>query len=119
MKYENGTPIYIQIIEKIKTDILNGSLKQGEKLPSIQEMAVEMAVNQNTVSRVYKECETLGIIKTKRGIGSFVIDDADVINRLREEKIELLAKTFIGNLNALGCSRSKIHELVERIEEEK
>ena len=65
MKYDADIPIYVQIIEKIKNDILNGILVPGEKLPSIQDMAVTMEVNQNTISRAYKDCESLGIIETR------------------------------------------------------
>lgn len=118
MGYDTGMPIYVQIIERIKTDILNGTLAQGEKLPSIQDMAVKMAVNQNTVSRVYKECEAVGLIETKRGIGSFVIDNREVIDGFREEKMKLIIKTFIHDLEALGYSRSKIIDLVKSIDDE-
>ena len=113
MKYDTDIPIYVQIIEKIKNDILNGTLVPGEKLPSIQEMAVMMEVNQNTVSRAYKDCESLGIIETKRGIGSFVIDNQDLISRLRTEKVTCITKAFIHDLESLGYSRAEIIELIK------
>lgn len=106
-------PIYIQIIEKIKNDILNGTLVPGEKLPSMQEMAVTMEVNQNTILRAYKDCESLGIIETKRGIGSFVIGDQELINRLRTEKVTLIIDAFIRDLEALGYSRAEIIDLIK------
>lgn len=113
MKYDADIPIYVQIIEKIKNDILNGTLAQGEKLPSIQDMAVTMEVNQNTISRAYKDCESLGIIETKRGIGSFVIEDQALIDQLRTEKVRLIIQTFIHDLEALGYSRDQIIDLVK------
>ena len=113
MKYDADIPIYVQIIEKIKNDILNGILVPGEKLPSIQDMAVTMEVNQNTISRAYKDCESLGIIETKRGIGSFVIDNQALINQLRAEKVRLIIQAFIHDLEALGYSRDQIIDLVE------
>lgn len=113
MKYDTDIPIYVQIIEKIKNDILNGTLVPSEKLPSIQEMAVMMEVNQNTVSRAYKDCEALGIIETKRGIGSFVIGDQELINRLRTEKVTLIIDAFIRDLEALGYSRAEIIDLIK------
>ena len=114
MKYNTDIPIYIQIIEKIKTDILSGKLLQGERLPSIQEMAVAMDVNQNTISRVYKECESLGIIETKRGIGSFVVDNQALIDNLRSEKVRRITDTFMHDLQALGYSLPMILDLVKR-----
>ncbi|MGI5101372.1 GntR family transcriptional regulator [Treponema vincentii] len=113
MKYDADIPIYVQIIEKIKNDILNGILVPGEKLPSIQDMAVTMEVNQNTISRAYKDCESLGIIETKRGIGSFVIDNQALINQLRAEKVRLIIQAFIHDLEALGYSRDQIIDLVK------
>ena len=113
MKYDADIPIYVQIIEKIKNDILNGILVPGEKLPSIQDMAVTMEVNQNTISRAYKDCESLGIIETKRGIGSFVIDNQALINQLRTEKVRLIIQAFIHDLEALGYSRDQIIDLVK------
>ncbi|EEV20080.1 transcriptional regulator, GntR family [Treponema vincentii ATCC 35580] len=113
MKYDADIPIYIQIIEKIKNDILNGILVPGEKLPSIQDMAVTMEVNQNTISRAYKDCESLGIIETKRGIGSFVIENQALIDQLRTEKVRLIIQAFIHDLEALGYSRDQIIDLVK------
>ena len=113
MKYDTDIPIYIQMIEKIKNDILNGTLVPGEKLPSMQEMAVTMEVNQNTILRAYKDCESLGIIETKRGIGSFVIGDQKLINRLRTEKVTLIIDAFIRDLEALGYSRAEIINLIK------
>ena len=113
MKYDADIPIYVQIIEKIKNDILNGILVPGEKLPSIQDMAVTMEVNQNTISRAYKDCESLGIIETKRGIGSFVIENQALIDQLRTEKVRLTIQAFIHDLEALGYSRDQIIDLVK------
>lgn len=114
MKYDTDIPIYLQIIEKIKNDILNGTLVAGEKLPSIQEMAVTMDVNQNTIARAYKDCESLGIIETKRGIGSFVISDQALINRLRTEKVKLIINVCIQDLEAVGYARNEIIHLVTK-----
>jgi len=114
MKYDTDIPIYIQIIEKIKKNILNGTLAQGERLPSIQDMAVAMEVNQNTVCRVYKECEALGMIETKRGIGSFVVDDQKLIERLRTEQIRLIVDGFVHSLQELGLSKAEILKVLQR-----
>ncbi len=113
MKYDNTIPIYIQIIEKIKQDILTGARVQGEKMPSIQDMAVEMGVNQNTMYRVYKDCESLGIIETKRGIGSFVVSDPAIIENLRQEQINRIVQTFITGLKELHFSHAEIQKTLE------
>ncbi|MEL3906027.1 MAG: GntR family transcriptional regulator [Treponema sp.] len=120
MKYTANIPIYVQIIEKIKQDVLTGVLAQGEKLPSIQEMAVQMDVNQNTMFRAYKECETLGLLETKRGIGSFVVDDKAIIAQLRAEKVQLITDTFVHELKELGFSNDEMLAVLRStLEEEK
>ena len=113
MKYNNNIPIYMQIVEKIKHDILTGTLMQGAKLPSIQDMAVTMEVNQNTICRVYKECEMAGLIETRRGIGSFVIDDPNMIEKLRSEKIAQIADSYISGLRGLGFADEQMVEALQ------
>ncbi|MGP1454911.1 MAG: GntR family transcriptional regulator [Treponema sp.] len=114
MKYNNTVPIYMQIIEKIKHDILIGTLRPGTRLPSIQDMAVIMEVNQNTICRVYKECEMSGLIETKRGIGSFVIDDPAMIEKLRNEKITQIADSYMKGLRGLGFADEQMVAVLER-----
>jgi len=113
MKYNNNIPIYMQIVEKIKHDILTGTLMQGTRLPSIQDMAVTMEVNQNTICRVYKECEMAGLIETRRGIGSFVVDDPTMIEKLRSEKIAQIADSYISGLRGLGFTDKQMLEVLQ------
>lgn len=107
-------PIYQQLIERITGDIIRGTLKPGEKLPSVREYAIEAGVNANTMQRVYKELEQMEITETKRGQGSFVTEDVKKIFALRDEMKEQLAMSFIRNVEALGFSTS---EMVDYLQE--
>ena len=95
-------PIYQQLIDLITGEIIRGTLKPGEKLPSVRDYAVEAGVNANTMQRVYKELEQMEITETKRGQGSFVTEDEVKIAMLRNEMKEQLVTSFIQSVEALG-----------------
>ena len=101
-------PIYQQLVERITGEIIRGTLKPGEKLPSVREYAIEAGVNANTMQRVYRELEQMEITETKRGQGSFVTEDVKTIIELRDEMKEQLALTFIQNVEALGFSTAEM-----------
>jgi GntR family transcriptional regulator len=101
-------PIYQQLIDRILGDIMRGTLKAGEKLPSVREYAVEVGVNANTMQRVYKELEQMEITETRRGQGSFVTEDQKKILALRNEMKEQLVTTFLQNVAAFGFTTDEI-----------
>jgi len=92
--------IYRQICDRVKLDVARGTLKPGDRLPPIRDVAAEVRVNRNTVARAYQELEREGIIVSRAGTGSFVADaqsDLQLRERLRlvEEKVtELLVEAF-------------------------
>lgn len=76
MEFKEGKAIYIQIADYISETILKKKWKQGDRLPSVRELAVEIEVNPNTVMRSYSYLQDEGIIYNKRGIGYFVGEDS-------------------------------------------
>jgi GntR family transcriptional regulator len=66
------TPIYAQLERGLRAAIATGRLRPGEQLPTVRQLAVDLAVNANTVARVYAELERNGVLETRRGVGSFV-----------------------------------------------
>lgn len=67
-------PIYVQIMDEIRRAIVLGTLAPDEPLPSVRQLAVELRVNPNTVSQAYRELERQGIVRVRRGQGTFVLD---------------------------------------------
>jgi len=67
-------PIYVQIMDEIRRAIVLGTLARDEPLPSVRQLAVELRVNPNTVSQAYRELERQGIVRVRRGQGTFVLD---------------------------------------------
>jgi GntR family transcriptional regulator len=66
------TPIYTQLDRALRAAIASGRLRQGDQLPTVRQLAVELRINANTVARVYAELERAGVLETRRGVGSFV-----------------------------------------------
>jgi DNA-binding transcriptional regulator YhcF (GntR family) len=72
MEYKNTEPIYLQIGERIYENILNRHWQEGDRIPSIRELAIETEVNPNTVMKTYSHLQNAGIIQNQRGIGYFI-----------------------------------------------
>ncbi len=70
----SGIPIYVQLKEQIKKAVATGLLTEGEQMPSVRELALQLTINPNTVAKVYQELEREGVIQTARGLGSFVAE---------------------------------------------
>jgi GntR family transcriptional regulator len=68
----SGVPIYVQLKEQIKKAVAGRQMEEGEQLPSVRELALQLTINPNTVARAYQELEREGVIETARGLGSFV-----------------------------------------------
>lgn len=112
MKYDSNAPIYLQVIDAIKLDIINGKIAAGEKLPSGRDLAVMYTINPNTSARVYQELERQGICFTKRGMGTFVTEDLDLIKQCRNEMAEAVLNKFLVSLKELGISKEEAIEMI-------
>ena len=114
-KFDQSTPIYIQLIQKVKADIVSGKLRGGEKMPSVREFSETFKVNPNTVQRVFIELEREGITYSQRGIGTFVTEGVEVINKLKTTQAEGYAKRFTDEMIELGLTKNEIYEYLEKI----
>lgn len=115
MKYESNKPIYLQVMDSLKQKMVTGEINPGDQLPSTRLLAVEYDVNPNTAARVYKELEQEGICYTKRGEGTFVTDDPELIKNIREQTASNIIKRFIKDMKALGFD---MKEICKKIKEE-
>ena len=72
INFKSGKPVYLQIVDQIKSMAASGALRSGEALPSIRPLAEELRLNRNTVAKAYAELESLGVIETVPGRGCFL-----------------------------------------------
>ena len=110
---ENGVPIYRQIIQQIEYAILSGRMKQGDRLPTIRALAVELKTNPNTIARAYSELEILGILETQVGSGTYVSDKKPVPkNDSLNRKIREVVARFVQEMSDLGVERRELAALI-------
>ena len=82
--FRSDLPIYTQLVDRIKQDIVSGVLPPGEKLNSVRDLAAEAGVNPNTMQRALQELERDGLLYTQRTSGRYVTDDIATIQRCKE-----------------------------------
>ena len=115
-------PIYEQVIEEIKKELVRGELRPGEKLPSQRKLAKKIEVNPNTVQRAYREMDQRGLVETKRGRGTFIKDDDQVMIEIRKDMAETAVKEFIDEMISLGFEQKdiidKINDNLKRREQD-
>ena len=111
------TPIYAQLDRAIRGAIATRKLEPGAQLPTVRQLAVDLAVNANTVARVYAQLERDGILETRRGVGTFVRGDpsADDARKHRERELRELIRRFVGDAALLGYT---LPELINQLRHE-
>ena len=114
--YKDSRPIYEQVFDKLRMLILNGVLKQDEKIPSVRTLAMELSLNPNTIQRAYSELERQGYIYTVKGRGNFVSDTGQLKNEYRREIFGRLDEVIAAADNA-GMSRSELVDHIKNKEE--
>jgi GntR family transcriptional regulator len=115
--FDPSRPIYQQIVQEVKTRTIRGTYPVGGKLPSVRDLAAEMGVNPNTMSRAYTELERDGFLVTRRGEGSFVVDDQNRIDDERADLLEAAVQRFAAEVNELGLTAEQNDGLVQVIRE--
>lgn len=111
--FDEKAPIYLQIVEHIKMEIVAGRMRPGERMPSVREMAVTAKVNPNTVQRVYQELEREGITLTQRGTGSFITEDQAKLNQMTDEMSLGIIRTFADGMQRLGLTPEDILDRIQ------
>ncbi|MBS1859296.1 MAG: GntR family transcriptional regulator [Acidobacteria bacterium] len=111
----SGVPVYRQIIDQVLGGIAAGGLQPGTQLPTVRQVAVDLAINPNTVVRAYRELEIRGVIETQQGTGTFVGRQKvkrDEVERRR--RLSQLAGEFVSRAGAAGFT---VAELIEQLKE--
>ncbi|MCT4612004.1 MAG: GntR family transcriptional regulator [Clostridia bacterium] len=114
MEFDKSLPIYEQIKDRIRVKIIKGDYKPGDKLLSTREYAIKLSVNPNTMSRVFKDLEIEGVVFTKRGLGTFISEDKDLINNIKDEMLEDIVLNFIKSFKELNYSVESIKNIFEK-----
>ncbi|CAM4487035.1 GntR family transcriptional regulator [Paenibacillus endophyticus] len=119
IEFDNNLPIYLQIMNHIKKEIIVGKLKSGDKIPAVRELAVELQINPNTVQRAFQELEREQIVETKRGLGRYVTSEESKIMEIKKEMAGDLLGRFIHGMQELGFANQDIVNIVSQAVEDK
>ncbi|MCD7756037.1 MAG: GntR family transcriptional regulator [Firmicutes bacterium] len=107
LDYRDARPIYIQICDGVREQILTGILQQGDKLPSVRDMATQLTINPNTIQRAYRQLEMEGWIASVAGKGSFVCG-VPVSAGLEQRPLWDALDTAVSRLTAAGVDTQEI-----------
>ena len=102
--FDNERPIYVQLVEKLRIEIVSGKLKSGERIPSVRELALIARVNPNTMQKALAELENEGLIYTERTNGKFVTDNNELIDKIKMELAEEKVNNYIKDMKNIGIT---------------
>src|SRR5580698_2103554 len=99
----SGMPVYRQLIDQVRGGVASGSLTAGDQLPTVRQLAVDLAINPNTVVRAYRELELGGLLETQQGTGTFLTEKKiEQGEAERERQLAQLAGEFVSRAGAAG-----------------
>jgi GntR family transcriptional regulator len=112
----SGVPVYLQLREQILHAIARGTLKSGDQLPTVREVAVDLTINPNTVNRAYAELEREGLLSSRRGRGTFVSETskrADVSSQAA--RLVDIARRALGEARSYGFTARDMLSAVAQV----
>ncbi|MGD9007842.1 MAG: GntR family transcriptional regulator [Desulfobacteraceae bacterium] len=114
---KSGVPFYRQIIDQVKSAIVTGAIAPGDRLPTVRQMAVDLSINPNTVSRAYMELELTGLVDTQMGSGTFISHKK--VNRDEMERrriLDQICQEFLSQAFSHGFS---LDDLLDNLKQRK
>lgn len=116
----SGVPVYRQVIDQVLGAIATGMLRTGDQLPTVRQVAVDLAINPNTVMRAYREMEIRGILDTQQGAGTFIAEQqAPVPKEERERQLAQLAGEFVSRAGLLGFTVEELMQVLRDMSQER
>ena len=115
--FDNNIPIYIQIVDIIKLDIISGKLNPGDKLPSVRIYANILKVNPNTMQKALNELEDLKLIYTERTNGKYVTNDNNLIKKFKNNHAKNIINKYFKDMSLIGINKDEAIEILKEREE--
>jgi GntR family transcriptional regulator len=107
----SGVPVYRQLIDQVQAAVATRSLRAGDQLPTVRHVAVELAINPNTVMRAYREMEIRGMLDTQQGTGTFIAERRiEISKEEKERQLTQLVGEFVARAGSAGITVSELIE---------
>ena len=116
LDHQSGVPVYRQLIDQVQAAIATGALSVGDQLPTVRRVAVDLAINPNTVVRAYREMEVRGILDTQQGTGTFVAE-GNRVEHSKDERERILSQLVTEFVARAGSTGFKVQELLEALQQ--
>jgi len=111
----SGVPVYRQIVDQVRGGVAAGALAVGDQLPTVRQLAVDLAINPNTVVRAYRELELGGLLETHQGTGTFI--SAQKIRGGNEERARQLSRIVEDCVSRAGAAGFTVEDLLDQLRE--
>ncbi len=115
LDFRSSEPIYLQIARQIEEMVRQGSLKEGDQLPTVRELATELRINFSTVARAYTVLDEERLISTQRGRGTYIWEEpsSETVEHLRQRNLQELARRYLEEAGRLGCGPAEAIKALE------
>lgn len=114
----SGVPTYLQLVDQVRRGLLLGYLQDGDKLPTVREVAAALVVNPNTVAKAYRELEHAGLAVARAGQGTFVTGNFDQVPAAVYAKLSHRLRVWVAGAHEAGLGREQVRALVTAILDE-
>lgn len=116
LDFRSGIPVYVQLVEQALAYLSSGSLKPGDQLPTVRQMASELRVNFNTVARAYRMLDEAGLISTQQGRGTYILEPPGTEKKeiLMRDALEIQVKRFLNLLRRQGFPPAEVKDSIEK-----
>jgi GntR family transcriptional regulator len=112
--YHSGVPIYRQIIDQVREQIMAGILKEGDQLTPLRELSAKLSINPMTVSRAYSAMEAEGLLERRRGIGLFIVGiEPRQKDKTKEALVETLLNKAVVTAKQFGLSKKTVRKILD------
>jgi GntR family transcriptional regulator len=116
---QSGVPVYRQLMDQVQGALASGSLSTGEQLPTVRQVAVDLAINPNTVVRAYREMEIRGLLDSQQGTGTFIADrKVEFSKDDRDRMLGQLAGEFVSRAGAAGFTLKQLMKALKDLQPE-
>jgi len=116
LEHGGRTPLYRQIVDRIWLDVIDGTLESGTRLPTVRQLAVHLGVHLDTVARAFQQLESLGVVRNRRGEGTFIgIHASRQAEVERQKRIEEICRDAIEDGDAVGATVADLIDVMREM----
>lgn len=116
MKFNESAPLYLQVIDDIKSKIVSGYYEPGQRIDSVRDMASSYGINPNTIQKALSECENQQLLYNEGPNGRYITQDVDLIEQLKVQQIEYVVKECVRVMKRYGLSTNEMIEHIRKLD---